>query len=167
MEALIPSPNADFSSTLVYSSNRNTGLINDQRGDTIAVFTLDAADGTLRTTNQFLPGLKQVLGTQFGGPDVRFPVASGLVGGGSVVVSESGREPSSCRWSAIRTFRTLQVLYGYERDKLGPWPLLTLHSRSVRRIRNLTDLFNPSGMTNSSRSSAARTGPGFTSPTSR
>jgi len=43
-EVLITFPNADFPSTLVYASNRDTGPNGDPRGDTIAVFTLDAVE---------------------------------------------------------------------------------------------------------------------------
>ena len=86
-EVLIPSPDATFPSTLVYASNRNIGPNDDPRGDAITIFTLDA-DGKLRIINQFFTGLKQVLEMQFGGPDNRFLVASGIVGNGGVVVFE-------------------------------------------------------------------------------
>lgn len=86
-EVLIPPPNAAFPSTLVYASNRNTGTNVDPRGDSIAVLTLDT-DGKLQITNQFFTGLEQVRGMQFGGPDNRFLVASGVVGDGGVVVFE-------------------------------------------------------------------------------
>ena len=86
-EVLIPPPNNAFPSTLVYASNRNTGTSEDPRGDSIAVFTLDA-DGKLELVNQFFTGLNQVRGMQFGGPDNRFLVASGVVGDGGVVVFE-------------------------------------------------------------------------------
>lgn len=85
-EVLVPSPNQLFNSTLVYASNRNTGNI-DPRGDSIAVLSL-AADGTLQIVNQFFTGLQQVRGMQFGGPDDRFLVASGVVGGAGVMVFE-------------------------------------------------------------------------------
>jgi len=86
-EVLIPSPNGVFPSTLVYASNRNTGPNVDPRGDAIAVFTL-SADGKLELVNQFFTGLNQVRGMQFGGPDDRYLVASGVVGSGGVVVFE-------------------------------------------------------------------------------
>jgi len=86
-EVLIPSPSEVFPSTLVYASNRNSGTSDDPRGDSIAVFTLDA-DGKLELVNQFFTGLNQVRGMQFGGPDNRFLVASGVVGDGGVVVFE-------------------------------------------------------------------------------
>ncbi|KAF9652813.1 hypothetical protein BDM02DRAFT_3108955 [Thelephora ganbajun] len=86
-EVLIPPPNKAFPSTLVYASNRNIGPNNDPRGDSIAVFTLHA-DGKLRIINQFFTGLKQVRGMQFGGPNNRFLVASGVVGDGGVVLFE-------------------------------------------------------------------------------
>ena len=38
--------------------------------------------------DQFFTGLEQVRGMQFGGPDNRFLVASGVVGDGGVVVFE-------------------------------------------------------------------------------
>ena len=86
-EVLIPCPNKAFPSTLVYASNRNTGKNNDPRGDSIAILALHA-NGTLEIINQFFTGLKQVRGMQFGGPDNRFLVASGVVGDGGVVVFE-------------------------------------------------------------------------------
>ena len=45
-------------------------------------------DGKLKMIQQFFTGLKQVRGMQFGGPDNRFLVASGVVGDGGVVVFE-------------------------------------------------------------------------------
>lgn len=86
-EVLIPPPNQAFPSTLVYASNRNIGPNSDPRGDSIAVLILDA-DGTLQIINQFFTGLNQVRGMQFGGPDNRFLVASGVVGSGGVSVFE-------------------------------------------------------------------------------
>jgi len=86
-EVLIPSRNEVFNSTLVYASNRNTGTTTGPEGDSIAVLSLDA-DGTLQIVNQFFTGLQQVRGMQFGGPDDRYLVASGVVGNGGVVVFE-------------------------------------------------------------------------------
>jgi len=86
-EVLIPPPNAAFPSTLVYASNRNTGKNDDPRGDAITILTL-GTDGKLQIVKQFFTGLKQVRGMQFGGPDNRFLVASGVVGNGGVVVFE-------------------------------------------------------------------------------
>lgn len=87
-EVLIPSPNQAFPSTLVYASNRNvgTGTI-DPRGDSIAILSL-GADGTLKVINQFFTKLQQVRGMQFGGPDDKYLVASGVVGDGGVAVFE-------------------------------------------------------------------------------
>jgi len=86
-EVLIPRPNKSFSSTLVYASNRNIGVNDDARGDSIAILGLDG-DGKLEMKKQFFTGLKQVRGMEFGGPDDRFLVASGVVGDGGVVVFE-------------------------------------------------------------------------------
>ena len=86
-EVLIPHPNPTFPSTLVYASNRNTGTNDDPRGDAIAVFSLDA-NGNLKLVNQFFTGLKQIRGMQFGGPDNKYLVASGVVGDGGVIVFE-------------------------------------------------------------------------------
>jgi hypothetical protein len=86
-EVLIPCPNEAFPSTLVYASNRNTGINNDPRGDSIAVLALDT-NGKLEMINQFFTGLKQVRGMQFGGPNNKFLVASGVVGDGGVIVFE-------------------------------------------------------------------------------
>ena len=86
-EVLIPPPNPAFPSTLVYASNRNTGTNSDPRGDSIAVFILDT-EGNLKIINQFFTGLEQVRGMEFGGPDNKFLVASGVVGNGGVVVFE-------------------------------------------------------------------------------
>jgi len=81
--ALVPSPNADFS-TLVYASNRNAGLNGDPRGGVIAVFILDAVDGKLLIISQFFTGLKQVRGMQPGGPNSKFLHFRQDVGGGLV-----------------------------------------------------------------------------------
>jgi 6-phosphogluconolactonase (cycloisomerase 2 family) len=86
-EVLLPPPNDVFPSTLVYASNRNSGPNNDPRGDSIAVFTLDA-DGKLQIINQIFTGLSQVRGMEFGGPDNTFLVTSGAAGDGGVVVFE-------------------------------------------------------------------------------
>ena len=86
-EVLIPPPNSAFPSTLVYASNRNTGSTVDPRGDAIAIFSLDA-DGKLELVNQFFTGLEQIRGMEFGGPDNRYLVASGVVGDGGVIVFE-------------------------------------------------------------------------------
>ena len=86
-EVLIPPPNPTFPSTLVYASNRNTGTNDDPRGDAIAIFSLDA-NGNLQLVNQFFTGLKQVRGMQFGGPDNKYLVASGVVGDGGAIVFE-------------------------------------------------------------------------------
>jgi len=86
-EVLIPSPNGAFPSTLVYASNRNIGKNENPLGDSIAILTLHM-DGKLEMINQFYTGLQQVRGMQFGGPDDRFLVASGVVGDGGVVVFE-------------------------------------------------------------------------------
>ena len=86
-EVLIPSPNTAFPSTLVYASNRNTGTNDDPRGDAITVLTLDA-DGKLQIASQFFTGLRQVRAMQFGGPDNKFLVASGVVRNTGAVVFE-------------------------------------------------------------------------------
>ena len=86
-EVLIPSPNDVFPYTLVYASNRNVGNASDPRGDSIAILSIDA-HGTLQVKNQFFTGLQQVRGMQFGGPDDRYLVASGVVGNGGVAVFE-------------------------------------------------------------------------------
>lgn len=86
-EVLIPPPNQVFTSTFVYASNRNTGSTTDPRGDSIAVLSLGAG-GNLKIVNQFFTGLNQVRGMQFGGPDNRYLVASGVVGNGGVIVFE-------------------------------------------------------------------------------
>ena len=86
-EVLIPPPNQAFPCTLVYASNRNTGNTTDPKGDSIAVLTL-SPDGTLEIINQFFPGLEQIRGMQFGGPDNRYLAASGVVGDGGVIVLE-------------------------------------------------------------------------------
>jgi len=86
-EVLLPPPNGQFPTTLVYASNRNLGKNLDPRGDSIAVFNM-SAEGKLQLLNQFFTGLQQVRGMRFGGPDDRFLVASGAVGDGGVVVFE-------------------------------------------------------------------------------
>jgi hypothetical protein len=87
-EVLLPSPNQAFPSTLVYASNRNVGTnTSDPRGDSIAILSL-GTDGTLRIVSQFFTKLQQVRGMQFGGPDDRYLVASGVVGDGGVTVFE-------------------------------------------------------------------------------
>jgi 6-phosphogluconolactonase (cycloisomerase 2 family) len=86
-EVLIPSPNRVFNSILVYASNRNSGTNNDTRGDSIAVLCLDE-NGKLQVINQVFTGLRQVRGMQFGGPDDRYLVTSGVAGDGGVIVFE-------------------------------------------------------------------------------
>ena len=86
-ELLFPSPSSDFTQPFLYASNRNIGTSPDPRGDSIAIFTFDS-NGILKLVNQAFTGLVNIRGMQFGGPDNRYLVASGLSQSGGVVVFE-------------------------------------------------------------------------------
>lgn len=78
-EILLPTPNASFSTPYIYVSNRNDPSPGD---DTIAVFsTADAEDG-LQLVGEVRSGLKHLRGMHFGGPDDRWLIAGGVLGGG-------------------------------------------------------------------------------------
>ena len=75
-EVLAPPPNAAFPAARVYVSNRNDPA---PGGDTIAVFD---ADGAPRYVGEVRSGLRHLRGMVFGGPDDRWLVAGGVMGGG-------------------------------------------------------------------------------------
>lgn len=88
-ELLLPgvSPGSDFAKPFLYASNRFIGTTPDPRGDSIAIFSFDC-HGTLKLVNQAFTGLFNIRGMQFGGPDNRYLVASGVSQAGGVVVFE-------------------------------------------------------------------------------
>jgi len=88
-ELLFPkvSPSSGFTQPYLYASNRNIGTSPDARGDSIAIFTFDS-NGTLKLVNHAFTGLVNIRGMQFGGPDDRYLVASGLSQSGGVAVFE-------------------------------------------------------------------------------
>jgi len=88
-ELLFPrvSSYSNFTQPYLYASNRNIGPALDARGDTIAIFTFDS-NGTLKLVKHVFTGLVNIRGMQFGGPDDRYLVASGMTQYGGVVVFE-------------------------------------------------------------------------------
>jgi len=80
-EVLIPSQNATFPPTLVYALNRTIDPNDGPRGDAITVLTPTRMENSGSSTNSL-----QLRGMQFGGPDNRFRIASGLIGDGGIVV---------------------------------------------------------------------------------
>lgn len=76
-EILIPPPNASYPTPYVYVSNRNDP---SPEGDTIAIFTTD-----LELVAEVRTGLNHVRGMVFGGPDDKWLVAGGAIGGGITV----------------------------------------------------------------------------------
>ncbi|KAI0669523.1 putative isomerase YbhE [Trametes maxima] len=81
-EILAPAPNASFPTPYLYVSNRNDP---SPAGDIIAVFapvgTADV-DGKIGSVAEVRSGLKHLRGMEFGGPDGRWLVAGGVLGGG-------------------------------------------------------------------------------------
>ena len=82
-----PSPYTNFTQPYLYASNRNVGSALDARGDSIAIFSVDS-NGVLKLANHVFTGLVNIRGMQFGGPDNRYLVASGMTQFGGVVVFE-------------------------------------------------------------------------------
>ncbi|KDQ28439.1 hypothetical protein PLEOSDRAFT_167761 [Pleurotus ostreatus PC15] len=76
-EILIPPPNASYPTPYVYVSNRNDP---SPEGDTIAIFTTD-----LELVAEVRTGLNHVRGMMFGGPDDKWLIAGGAIGGGITV----------------------------------------------------------------------------------
>ncbi|KAJ7043535.1 Lactonase, 7-bladed beta-propeller-domain-containing protein [Mycena alexandri] len=76
-ELLIPEPNSTFSTPYAYVSNRNNP---SEGGDTIAVFSIEG--DTLELVVEISTGLKHLRGMVFGGPDNKWLVAGGAMGGG-------------------------------------------------------------------------------------
>ncbi|KZP28433.1 putative isomerase YbhE [Athelia psychrophila] len=77
-EILVPTPNAAFPSPYLYISNRNDP---SPEGDTIAIFTLADKEQPV-LVQEVRTGLKHVRGIVFGGPDDKWLVAGGVLGGG-------------------------------------------------------------------------------------
>ena len=78
-EILLPAPNAQFPTPYIYVSNRNDPSPGD---DTIAVFSTADADGGPQLVAEVRTGLKHLRGMEFGGPDGRWLIAGGVLGGG-------------------------------------------------------------------------------------
>jgi 6-phosphogluconolactonase (cycloisomerase 2 family) len=76
-ELLIPEPNTTFSTPYAYVSNRNDP---SEEGDTIAIFSI--AGDALELIAEVRTGLKHLRGMAFGGPDDKWLVAGGALGGG-------------------------------------------------------------------------------------
>jgi hypothetical protein len=76
-ELLIPEPNTAFSTPYAYVSNRNDP---SEEGDTIAIFSI--AGDALELIAEVRTGLKHLRGMAFGGPDDKWLVAGGALGGG-------------------------------------------------------------------------------------
>lgn len=78
-EILLPAPNARFPTPYVYVSNRNDPEPGD---DTVAVFSTADAEGGMQLVAEVRTGLKHLRGMEFGGPDDRWLIAGGVLGGG-------------------------------------------------------------------------------------
>ncbi|KAJ7180594.1 Lactonase, 7-bladed beta-propeller-domain-containing protein [Mycena filopes] len=76
-ELLIPEPNSTFSTPYAYVSNRNNPA---NGGDTIAIFSIQG--DTLELVVEISTGLKHLRGMVFGGPDSKWLIAGGALGGG-------------------------------------------------------------------------------------
>lgn len=77
-EILVPAINSAFQTPYLYISNRNDP---SPEGDTIAIFTLEDKEKPV-LVNEVRTGLKHVRGIVFGGPDDKWLVAGGVLGGG-------------------------------------------------------------------------------------
>ncbi|KAG6844938.1 hypothetical protein H0H87_002271 [Tephrocybe sp. NHM501043] len=77
-EVLIPAPNSTFPTPYLYLSNRNDP---SPEGDIIAIFAISGPD-TLDLVAEVRSGLNHLRGMVFGGPDSKWLVAGGGVGGG-------------------------------------------------------------------------------------
>lgn len=77
-EILIPETNATFSTPYIYISNRNDP---SPQGDIISIFAIEA-DGSPKLVNEVRSGLKHLRGMVFGGPDSKWLVSGGVLGGG-------------------------------------------------------------------------------------
>lgn len=78
-EILLPAPNAHFPTPYIYVSNRNDPSPGE---DTIAVFSTADAEGGMQLVAEVRSGLKHLRGMQFGGPEDRWLIAGGVLGGG-------------------------------------------------------------------------------------
>ncbi|KAJ7760484.1 Lactonase, 7-bladed beta-propeller-domain-containing protein [Mycena metata] len=76
-ELLIPEPNSTFATPYAYVSNRNNP---SEGGDTIAIFSIEG--DALELVVEISTGLKHLRGMAFGGPDNKWLVAGGAMGGG-------------------------------------------------------------------------------------
>ncbi|KIY72241.1 hypothetical protein CYLTODRAFT_344283 [Cylindrobasidium torrendii FP15055 ss-10] len=79
-EILIPTPNEEFPTQYIYASNRNTGDVFDERGDSIAI--MQYVNGELKVIKHFFPGFQQVRGMEFGGDSLEYLATGGGVAGG-------------------------------------------------------------------------------------
>ncbi|KAI0076413.1 putative isomerase YbhE [Panus rudis PR-1116 ss-1] len=77
-EILIPSPNSTFSTPYLYASNRNDP---SPEGDTISIYSI-ANPEKIEPVSEVKSGLKHLRGMAFGGPDDKYLVAGGALGGG-------------------------------------------------------------------------------------
>lgn len=77
-EILIPPPNASFPIPYLYLSNRNDP---SHEGDIISIFSIRNSD-SLELITEIRTGLKHLRGMVFGGPDDRYLIAGGAMGGG-------------------------------------------------------------------------------------
>ncbi|KAG6864569.1 hypothetical protein C0991_008612 [Blastosporella zonata] len=77
-EVLIPKPNSTYPTPYLYLSNRNDP---SPEGDIIAIFAISGPD-TLELVAEVRSGLKHLRGMVFGGPEDKWLVAGGGVGGG-------------------------------------------------------------------------------------
>ncbi|KAI0645063.1 putative isomerase YbhE [Trametes meyenii] len=78
-EILAPPPNAAFPTPYLFVSNRNDP---SPAGDVIAVFAPADGEGKIGAVAEVRSGLRHLRGMEFGGPDGRWLVAGGVLGGG-------------------------------------------------------------------------------------
>ncbi|KAF8874068.1 putative isomerase YbhE [Mucidula mucida] len=77
-EILIPSVNTSFPRPFIYVSNRNDP---SPEGDFISIFDIED-NGAAKLVKEVRSGLKHARGMQFGGPDDKWLVVGGALGGG-------------------------------------------------------------------------------------
>ncbi|KAI0785745.1 putative isomerase YbhE [Abortiporus biennis] len=77
-EILIPKPNEKYSIPYLYVSNRNDP---SPEGDVISIYSIENPEKIV-PVNEVRSGLKHARGMVFGGPDDKYLIAGGVLGGG-------------------------------------------------------------------------------------
>lgn len=83
-ELLLPKTSANFTTPLLYASNRNTISNPPAEGDSVAIFSLNP----LKLVKQVFTGVNQIRGMATFGDNDEFLIVGGLVGAGGVVIYE-------------------------------------------------------------------------------